>query len=454
MLAQGTDYVAVPIPDEPETVALLPLEGWARGHSYRVTLTTDLADTAGRPLTQPRDLALVIPAEGAVTAAAPPDLAVNYDSVAAASSHLGGRFPGGQTMLFQGLWTDPATGIAYARNRWYGPHNAAWLSQDPLGPVDSPNLYAFVGWGPHSGTDPMGLRGLCDWTGNATCRDVWSGILDEGRDDASRGFAAVESIPPKVGAWAREKWEGALRGDSPVDPNIAELQEAAEIPSDVSIDQNVQPSRTFNRRFANETADVVEKLSSEGTEQGMYWGVGKTLEYGFGLLLTKSKSLLRLERRMDDVAPMRRVDNLVPGSSAHKAQRWADYEARGGSWSYDRWSNQYEVNMRNPQVGLGRERVYREALGGESRMLQTPYGNRQIDVFVPDSNLLLQVKTGGKQYLTTQGRLANTLAIKRDAWLVKQGYSVEWVLEGGGSKQLLQALDDASIKYHLGPILK
>ena len=58
--------------------------------------------------------------------------------------------------LFQGLWTDPVTGIAYARNRWYDARTASWLSEDPKGAVDSPNLYAFVGWGPHVYTDPMG----------------------------------------------------------------------------------------------------------------------------------------------------------------------------------------------------------------------------------------------------------------------------------------------------------
>ena len=58
---------------------------------------------------------------------------------------------------FQGLWTDPTTGLSYARNRWYDARTASWLSEDPKGAVDSPNLYAFVGWGPHMGTDPMGL---------------------------------------------------------------------------------------------------------------------------------------------------------------------------------------------------------------------------------------------------------------------------------------------------------
>ncbi len=63
-------------------------------------------------------------------------------------------------LSFQGLWTDPVTGIAYARNRWYDARTASWLSEDPKGAVDSPNLYAFVGWGPHVATDPMGMRAL------------------------------------------------------------------------------------------------------------------------------------------------------------------------------------------------------------------------------------------------------------------------------------------------------
>jgi RHS repeat-associated protein len=59
-------------------------------------------------------------------------------------------------VLFQGLWHDPVTGLAYARNRWYDPRTAHWLSPDPMGPVDSPNLYAFVGWRPHMARDPNG----------------------------------------------------------------------------------------------------------------------------------------------------------------------------------------------------------------------------------------------------------------------------------------------------------
>jgi|GEM_PF-3591603 len=56
----------------------------------------------------------------------------------------------------KGLWTDPVTGMSYARARWYDARNAHWLSEDPLGAVDSTNLYAFVGWQPNMGVDPYG----------------------------------------------------------------------------------------------------------------------------------------------------------------------------------------------------------------------------------------------------------------------------------------------------------
>ena len=48
----------------------------------------------------------------------------------------GRTFPGTRVALFQGAWTDPITGIAYHRNRWYDPRTASWLSEDPAGAVD------------------------------------------------------------------------------------------------------------------------------------------------------------------------------------------------------------------------------------------------------------------------------------------------------------------------------
>jgi len=60
--------------------------------------------------------------------------------------------------------------MSYARARWYDARNAHWLSEDPLGAVDSTNLYAFVGWQPNMGTDPMGKLCVGRLKSTAVCQ--------------------------------------------------------------------------------------------------------------------------------------------------------------------------------------------------------------------------------------------------------------------------------------------
>ncbi len=58
---------------------------------------------------------------------------------------------------FQALpFQDPDTGLIYARNRWYDPSTGTFLTPDPLGYVDSANLYSFAGGDPVNGRDPTG----------------------------------------------------------------------------------------------------------------------------------------------------------------------------------------------------------------------------------------------------------------------------------------------------------
>jgi hypothetical protein len=66
-----------------------------------------------------------------------------------------------------------------------------WLSQDPLGDVDSPNLYGFVGARPHEMTDPLGLLGIEDVPG--IVGDTLLGILDPRNawTNAQRGFGGA-----------------------------------------------------------------------------------------------------------------------------------------------------------------------------------------------------------------------------------------------------------------------
>ncbi len=124
---------------------LVSLRGaWKRGATYRLKAGPALKDKAGRPLAAEKAVELTIPEIAQIGEGLDRRFPVDHESWQAAGETLGGRFPGGQTSLFQGLWTDPVTGINYARARWYDARNASWLSEDPLLDIDSPNLYAFV----------------------------------------------------------------------------------------------------------------------------------------------------------------------------------------------------------------------------------------------------------------------------------------------------------------------
>jgi RHS repeat-associated protein len=120
-----------------------------------------------------------------------------------------GAFPGGQNNGFQGMWTDPVTGLAYARARWLDSRNATWLSEDPAGDVDSPNLYSFVAWQPNMARDPMGL-----WRCPRGERCVGDPATYEGVEYPSD---AVIPCPPGEACWAPPKepvWLSPIEGNA------------------------------------------------------------------------------------------------------------------------------------------------------------------------------------------------------------------------------------------------
>ena len=135
-----------------------------------------------------------------------------------------------------------------------------------------------------------------------------------------------------------------------------------------------------------------------------------------------------------------------PGSIEHKADRWEKYQQRGGEKSYEEWSKQYDINMRNYKFGLDREIDYRDAMGASEGTIKTPLTNRQIDILKNDEMYAGQLKTGPVS-LTKE----NITAIQKDAELVKQGWNVEHILEKGASKPYLDALEKAGVTYKIGP---
>ncbi|KXF77916.1 hypothetical protein ATN84_24890 [Paramesorhizobium deserti] len=60
---------------------------------------------------------------------------------------------------FTGRERDQATGLYHIGMRTYIPSMGRWLTPDPAGTIDGPNLYAYVGANPTTYTDPSGLMG-------------------------------------------------------------------------------------------------------------------------------------------------------------------------------------------------------------------------------------------------------------------------------------------------------
>ncbi|MEO6323535.1 MAG: RHS repeat-associated core domain-containing protein [Thermoanaerobaculia bacterium] len=161
-VARADFAIAINTTDTP-SLQIMRLAGWPKSSAYRVHLTRLLLDGFGRALQIPEAgqtevvFGIDIPADGRTAPFYEKKYEFKYDSVLAASDTLGGAMPGGQNLLFQGLWQDPATGWAYARARWLDTRSGTFTAEDPLGAVDSVNLSAFVGLRPAEGRDPSGL---------------------------------------------------------------------------------------------------------------------------------------------------------------------------------------------------------------------------------------------------------------------------------------------------------
>jgi hypothetical protein len=87
--------------------------------------------------------------------------------------------------------------------------------------------------------------------------------------------------------------------------------------------------------------------------------------------------------------------------------------------------------MRNYKYGAQREAEYRRAMNAGEGTLKTPYTNRQIDILKKKEMYAGQLKTGPVS-LTKE----NSLAIQKDAALLKKGWQVDHILEKGASNHI------------------
>jgi RHS repeat-associated protein len=140
------------------------------------------------------------------------------------------------------------------------------------------------------------------------------------------------------------------------------------------------------------------------------------------------------------------VTSTGPGSAAHKAARWEEYQARGGQWGYDRWSQVYEQNMVRARVANQAADAYHQKLGwGEREVTVDVEGvPRKLDIADVARRRGAEHKTG---YQTATQE--NLWEIERDRILTEQGWEMRWQFDGTASKPLKKALDEAKIPHNL-----
>ncbi|MED5619667.1 hypothetical protein [Ideonella sp. BN130291] len=152
------------------------------------------------------------------------------------------------------------------------------------------------------------------------------------------------------------------------------------------------------------------------------------------------------------------IDELIitsrgfePGTAEHKAATWDYYQERGGEWDYDRWSSTYDANQTRAAQANDAANRYRDMVGWGAREVTVQVEldgrteNRRLDIADPDLRKAIEYKTG---YQTATAD--NLWELARDAELVKQGWSVQWVFRDRVSAPLEDALRRAGIDVKIG----
>ena len=137
-----------------------------------------------------------------------------------------------------------------------------------------------------------------------------------------------------------------------------------------------------------------------------------------------------------------------PGTPEHKQMRWEEYQERGGKLDYDSWSKKYDVCMQNATKGNAAADAYMEDIGWGKRevTVETSLSNgdkvsRRLDIADLSTKQGVEVKSG--KYFSLDKNIA--YEVERDAALVKEGWSIEWHIDGKASQPLLDALNKAGI---------
>ena len=140
---------------------------------------------------------------------------------------------------------------------------------------------------------------------------------------------------------------------------------------------------------------------------------------------------------------------LVSNTPDHKAERWLEYQSRGGDWNYERWSSNYQQNMGRAERSHRLVETYRAQLGwGEPQVLTNPFGSsgprRILDIAeetidpLTSQRRLIRAVEHKEGYITMSDAIR--AEIRADQQLVRNGADIGWYIDGRASEGLREAL--------------
>jgi RHS repeat-associated protein len=111
-------------------------------------------------------------------------------------------------------WDDESD-MFHAPYRYYNPYTARWLSRDPLGMVDGPNVYAYVMGNPVCLTDELGLdAGVLSGPGLIALVGMLlillsvqvTGLAEQIGQALSDAAASIEELVENLAAWVQDRF--------------------------------------------------------------------------------------------------------------------------------------------------------------------------------------------------------------------------------------------------------
>jgi hypothetical protein len=175
----------------------------------------------------------------------------------------------------------------------------------------------------------------------------------------------------------------------------------------------------------------------------------KTLELGGigdgeGYVAAKGLSKAKQREYADLLTKLRQHD---PGSDQHKKIRREMYELVGGKLEFPAWESIYDANVERANKANAIVKAEHQRLGWGKTERTVPVGGgevRRLDIADVGRRRGVEIKAYETERIYASEDILSE--VRRDAWLVKRGWSIKWVLiDTQASGPLLKALSDAGI---------